>query len=340
MIKNCIECNKCVKECEFLKRYGNPVEVQEKIEKNILIAFECSLCGLCEAVCSKDVKFVEFILSKRQEAVKKGLAPLKQHKRILNFEKNASSKIFKFYNIPKNAKKIFFPGCAFSGNSTKFVMSVFDRLKKILNEPVGIVVDCCFKISHDLGLKDKFMKKTEEKIKIFNRYGIEEIITVCASCTDIFRKYMPFKITTIYEYLQNEKISKNFEKVNIHDPCALRNDNLTHSSIRKIIKNSKIEISEMTHIREKTFCCGEGGAAGFIDRAYSKSWKKKRLKEANYPIVVYCYGCKFFLKNRKLPVFHILDLIFENNKTPGMISFWMNKILLRLIGGLRIRKRG
>ena len=66
-IKNCIKCNRCVNECKFLTRYGNPLEIIEKIDKNISISFECSLCGLCEAACKKNVKFTKFILSKREE---------------------------------------------------------------------------------------------------------------------------------------------------------------------------------------------------------------------------------------------------------------------------------
>ncbi len=331
MIENCIKCNKCVKECEFLKKYGNPIEVQDKLEKDILISYECSLCGVCEVICPNNVKFVDFILSKRILAVKQGIAPLKSHKKILTFEKNASSNLLKIYKIPKNAKKIFFPGCAFSGNSPKFVIEVYKKLKKILNEPVGIVVDCCFKISHDIGLKDKFLEKTEEKIKFFKEKGIDEIITVCASCTDIFRKYLPFKVSTIFNYFNNEKIKKEIEKVNVHDPCALRNDESTHKIIREILKNSNIKVVKMPHEKETTFCCGEGGAAGFIDKIYAKSWKKKRLKEAKYPIIVYCYGCKYFLSNKTLKTYHILDLIFNNKKSVNTINFWINKFKLKLL---------
>ena len=331
MIENCVECNQCVKECEFLKRYGNPVEVSKKIEKNILIAFECSLCGLCEAVCKKDVKFVDFILSKREEAAKKGLAPLKEHKRVLNFEKNASSSMLKIYKFSNNSDKIFFPGCAFTGNDPEFVLNVYKKLCEILNEKVSIGIDCCFKISHDLGLKDKFLEKLNEKIELFKTNNIKEIITVCASCTDVFRKYTDFKITPIYNYFSNLQIFNNFNKVHVHDPCSLRFDRELHETIRKIVKNSGKKVEKFNHEKDLTYCCGEGGAAGFIDKTYAKSWKKKRLTEAEFPVVVYCYGCKFFLKNKKTPVFHILDLIFDNKKETGKLKYWWNKWKIKRI---------
>ena len=88
MIDNCIQCNKCVKECEFLKRYGNPINIKKKIEEDILIAFECSICKLCEKLCENNVKFVDFILLKREEAAKKNLIPFAELKKILKFERN------------------------------------------------------------------------------------------------------------------------------------------------------------------------------------------------------------------------------------------------------------
>jgi len=287
------------------------------------------MCGLCESICKKEVKFVEFIHKKRIEAVNKGVAPLNVHKRVLKFEKNASSRYLTGYFFSENSDKIFFPGCAFSGNSPEFVIKVYERLTQIFNEKIGIMVDCCFKISHDLGLMENFYKKLKEKINLFKDNGIKEIITVCASCTEVFRKYTELTVTPLYIYFQDEKVNRNFNKLSVHDPCSLRNDEIIQEVVRKIIINSGIEINKMKHERRNTFCCGEGGAAGFVDRKYSRNWKNRRLSEVENDVVVYCYGCKYFLKNRNHNVYHILDLLFENNENPGKISYWINRWKLK-----------
>ncbi len=54
----CTECMRCVAECEFLKRYGTPrqiaVSALDGLEGAGEIPFECSLCGLCDAVCREE----------------------------------------------------------------------------------------------------------------------------------------------------------------------------------------------------------------------------------------------------------------------------------------------
>lgn len=50
----------------------------------------------------------------------------------------------------------------------------------------------------------------------------------------------------------------------VHDSCVMRFERKTQDSIRHLISRQGVRIREMTHSREKTLCCGEGGAAGFI----------------------------------------------------------------------------
>jgi len=331
MVENCSECNNCVQECKFLQKYGNPRQVAEKLKKNPLIAYECSVCRLCEEICNQGVKFTDLILIKRVEAVENRIIPEKKFRLLLNLEKYLTSNFLKTTKIPKNAKKLFYVGCSFSGKSPDFIMKTYQNLEKEVGEPVGITLECCYAVSYLIGYHKRFKKKTEEQIEFFKKSGIEEIITVCPGCSYLLRKFFPFNVSLIYQYLKIEKKHNfDFTKVHIHDPCSLREDNFTHNKIREIVKNLGLEVISMEHEREKTFCCGEGGGTFLIDKAYSDAWKKKRFDETEYPLVVYCYGCKtsFYKKEN---VYHILDLIFNNSKFPHMLTprFWINRFLLK-----------
>ncbi|MBA4417816.1 MAG: hypothetical protein C0392_07890 [Syntrophus sp. (in: bacteria)] len=72
----CIECGLCRKECAFLRKYGNPKEIAEGYDPNKKedqeMPFECSLCGLCSAVCPEGIDPAGFFLEMRRETVRRG----------------------------------------------------------------------------------------------------------------------------------------------------------------------------------------------------------------------------------------------------------------------------
>ncbi len=53
----CAGCDLCQNECAFLKRYGKPKGIADRYDparkEDLVLPFECSLCGLCTAVCPK-----------------------------------------------------------------------------------------------------------------------------------------------------------------------------------------------------------------------------------------------------------------------------------------------
>ena len=74
-------------------------------------------------------------------------------------------------------------------------------------------------------------------------------------------------------------------------------------------KGCKIE--EMKHSSKKTFCCGEGGAVGYISSDLSANWGLLRKGEAERrKVITYCAGCSDYL-GRVVETCHLLDLVFE-----------------------------
>jgi len=331
MFENCISCNKCLKDCEFLKKYGNPSDIHKMISNGDLekrVAYECSLCGLCNAVCPKGIDIKSYFLNLRRDVFKSdSKMVLKKFKSLLSYEKNSGSDIFKFYHIPQNANKLFFLGCAFTGKPPAMVLNVYKYLESKVGA-IGIAIDCCYKISHDLGNVDKFEKKMFEKINIFKNHGIVEIITVCPSCTRVLRNYTEIEVNTIYKYL-SDKSSTFDQSVTLHDPCVLRGDSQTQDLVRGILSNNGITITSTKYNRDKTLCCGEGGGVRFYNRELSDSWKKKHMEYANNTIATYCYGCKSFLKNKKVDVHHILDILFNDFSKINFFTFWKNRWKLK-----------
>jgi Fe-S oxidoreductase len=68
MAEKCTACGLCQKECAFLKKYGKPREIAESYEpdRDFAMAFECSLCNLCTAVCPFKINPAGMFLTMRR----------------------------------------------------------------------------------------------------------------------------------------------------------------------------------------------------------------------------------------------------------------------------------
>ena len=82
-------------------------------DATLALAYECSLCGLCGAVCPVELDPRDLFLEMRRAAVSKGIAPFPEHKTLLNYEKLGTSKRYSFYALPEGCDTVFFPGVGF-----------------------------------------------------------------------------------------------------------------------------------------------------------------------------------------------------------------------------------
>ncbi|MEN6439038.1 MAG: VTT domain-containing protein [Syntrophobacter sp.] len=321
-LEKCVECNLCVKECAFLKKYGNPKAIGEAFDPTDQaresMPFECSLCGLCTAVCPVDVNPARAFLEMRREIVRAGGGDYPEHAVILNYESRGSSRRYTWYSLPRGCDTVFFPGCSLPGTRPDKVLRLYLQMKANLPN-LGIVLDCCGKPSHDLGREKRFDAIFGEIKTFLIDHGVHTVLVACPNCRRVFSEYGgTISVRTVYEVLAENGVPENGKVsgvVTVHDPCALRFGEPVHGAVREIIGRKGLEIAEMPHRGEKTFCCGEGGSVGFLSPEFSKKWCDLRKQEAQgWRIVTYCAGCANFL-GRVAPTSHILDLVYEPEAT-------------------------
>ncbi|MBF0572851.1 MAG: VTT domain-containing protein [Desulfamplus sp.] len=358
--KECKECRVCVSQCAFLQKYGTPGKVAEEYLHSIPkedcitnldnynnwleISYQCSLCGLCSAVCPVKLSPDKMFLEMRREAVNFSIAPLPQHKPIIAYEKKGTSKRYSWYSLPDGCKTALFPGCTFTGTRPDSTLALYDSLKT-KDPTLGIVLDCCCKPSHDLGRSLFFNEMFGEMKTWLFEHGVETIIVLCPNCYKVFKNYgSPLQVVSVYEHLlQHDLVStvlnkfpakSNFSPIesmnssqpcgrlnkltkkealfSIHDPCVLRNEPEIQNSIRELVKAAGFTIKEMPHNKRKTICCGEGGSVGFVCPQFASNWGEIRKKEAediDSNILAYCAGCTGVL-NKKIPTHHVIDALF------------------------------
>ncbi len=316
--ETCIECNLCLKECGFLQRYGNPktiVQAFDPLRPDRTPAFECSLCGLCTAVCPVGIDPAGVFLEMRREAVRNGGGGQSGYGVISRYEKRGTSKRYTWYALPEGCDTVFFPGCNLPGTRPQRVMQLYEWLRAG-GPSLGIVLDCCMKASHDLGRQDVFLAMLDELKGWLSEHGVRTILVACPNCHAVFRKYgTGFAVKSVYEVLSHRELPRAGTRAPgtmvIHDPCAVRFESSMQDAVRDLVSKLGPDVGKVAHQREKTLCCGQGGAVHFVAPELAGKWRSLRKEEAaGRKIVSYCGGCVDFL-GAAAPAVHILDLVFD-----------------------------
>jgi len=220
------------------------------------------------------------------------------------------------------------------------VMKLYEHMRNI-DASLGIVLDCCTKPSHDLGRQNYFEAMFGEMNTFLVENGVSNIIVACPSCYAIFAGYgKGLSVQTVYEVLAEKglPITPSVSGIlTIHDPCTVRHQVPIHTAVRQIIAEKGIKLVEMQHHQGKTLCCGEGGAVGFLSPELAGKWSVLRKKEADGKMILtYCAGCANFL-GRYTPVAHLLDLVFEPERTISGKSK-ISKAPFTYLNRLRLKK--
>lgn len=322
---HCTECNACLKSCSFLSHYGTPKSIANRFDFSLaesqLVAYECSLCGLCTAVCPEKLDPARFFLEVRRRCCAEGNLDESKYGSILGYEKKGNSQFLSWYGLPEGCDTIFFPGCTLPGTRPAVTTGLFRQIRQ--NIPtVGLVLDCCNKPSHDLGRSGHFEKMFGEMHRYLVSQGIRTVLTACPNCTKVFRQYgAGLAVKTVYEILDTPisaiGLPGNGGTFTVHDPCPLRNDRDTQQAVRRMLGDMGLAVNEMQHSGKQTLCCGEGGTVAAVKSQYAREWALVHEREsAGRTIVTYCAGCTGNL-NHVVPALHILDLLFRQVNSQG-----------------------
>lgn len=317
--ERCTECGACTKACAFLSHYGTPKAIATGFNfsspRYQSIAYECSLCSLCSAVCPEKLDPFRLFLEIRRLYVDGGHFDDSAYGAILGYEKRGTSPLFSWYGLPEGCDTVFFPGCSLPGTRPEVTLRMFRDLQKAV-PAIGIVLDCCTKPSHDLGRQAHFESVFGEMTEYLSNQGVKRVLVACPNCFKIFQHHgNGVAVQTVYEFIHangfKAKPQNGGREVGVHDPCALRNEAPVQKAVRNLLAEMGLTITELKHRGRRTVCCGEGGMVEFVKPEYAKAWGAIRQREASgRPMVAYCAGCTGFL-DRVSPTIHIVDLLYR-----------------------------
>jgi Fe-S oxidoreductase len=320
--EECTVCGACQKDCEFLKKYGKPKQIADAYDPSDKMyqsmPFECSLCELCASVCPETLNPAAMFFKMRRETISQSREGYPEHAGMQTFERRGTSRRYSYYAIPAECDTVFFPGCNLAGSRPDTTFKLYEHLKRTI-PLLGIVLDCCMKISHDLGRNEYFTSMFREMKSFLTGSGVRKVIVACPSCHRMFKEHGgTLSVQTVYEILSNKGLPHGEPLrgvVTIHDPCATRFEEAVHSAVRHLVGNQGLTVEEMPHHGERTLCCGEGGLVGCLSPDLSKRWGTALKEEAiGRRMITYCGGCANHL-NGITPTNHVLDLLFEPTVT-------------------------
>lgn len=339
----CRNCSSCVAQCAYLQRYGSPAAIARKTLSGEFPqdkAFACNLCQLCTATCRHQVVPHELFLEMRRACVRSGHGSHPEHQDLIEFEKNSTSKQLTWAGLPFGSRKVFFPGCNLNGSRPAAVRRAFDLLEQIY-PGIGIVLDCCSKPSHDLGRDRTFRALFGELRSWLIDAGVEEVLTACPSCQQVFEQYgAGLKVRSIYEaLLENTELvprTNALKPVKLHDPCTARFARDTQRAARELVGLMGLEVKEMPHHGTGTLCCGKGGAAHRYAPSIADSWLETLNGEAGFhTVVTYCGSCQARF-HHVFKSTHLLDFLTHPEqasrgefKPPVPALFHLNRLRLK-----------
>ena len=294
-VHSCSRCGICIDKCKLLK-VAHTKDVQsvyflQSIRYNNINqekAFDCLLCGRCQAYCPVGININNIRISKR-------------------FELATGNHNFKYLSpiIEKPAPVIYFAGCM-----THLTPSIKIAMESILKasgtEYLFLDKDgsiCCGRPLMTAGEIVKAHKLIEKNTKLIKDSGAKTLVTSCPICLKVFKEDYLLNIEVMHhsQYilrLQEEgkiKLNKLPVTTAYHDPCELGRGSLVYEEPRKLL-HSSTNFQEINQSREKSLCCGNslgGLQLNTVQRDLLRIHALNKLEQNNPDVIVTgCPLCK------------------------------------------------
>ncbi len=316
--RQCFQCGLCdtlcpwnrVKNFSMRRLVRNAAFGMTEIEMEDI--WLCTTCGRCPAECPRDVRQIEAAIPLRRIACEYNIfpdtaKPLKGIIASLTAEGNPLNEKrvdrarwtegIRVKEFTEDTEYLYFPGCYLSYDPR--LKRVARATASILNRAgvdfgiLGTRESCCGESIRKSGDEALFKKLAKENIKNFIENGVKSIIVSSPHCYHTFKIDYPefmvnfeiIHITQLIDRLIRDgklSLSRGYnKKITYHDPCYLGRHNNIYDEPREILDTIKDAVFiELPESREKSLCCGGGGARIWMETKKGERFSDIRVREA------------------------------------------------------------
>ncbi len=338
-------------------RLANGEETSQTLTEFVIpeeAVWACTSCGACVEVCPlgnepmrdimdirRGLVLMENTFPKQWETAFRGMERTMNPWNVPPSERMKWAEGLDVPTIADNPEPevLWWVGCAAATDAR--AQKTARALAKILNAAgvnyavLGEQETCCGDSARRAGNEYLFFELATANVEMLNEIHPKRIITSCPHGFHTLKNEYPqfggnYEVVHhsqfVEELLKEGKIRLDQEglgKITFHDPCYLGRHNGEYDAPRFVLEQAGADLVEMEHSRNKSFCCGAGGAQIWKEEEGDKRINLTRYAEAQETgaetVAVACPFCMIMLNDAAKaagegapPVKDIVEIVAEH----------------------------